>query len=87
MRFSIIKIEKKKFTNFLYVLFLVKFRRMIKILYFIFNLLLDLAKPSYGRLLTFLHLPMDDGHLGHKQKFLKITPLNIHKSSNKYPCS
>jgi len=60
---------------------------MIKILYFIFNLLLDLAKPSYERLWIFLHLPMDDGHIGYKNNFLKITPLNIHKGSNRYPCS
>jgi len=38
---------------------------MIKILYFIINLLLYLVKPSYGQLLIFLHLPMDDGHLGY----------------------
>jgi hypothetical protein len=76
-----------KITIFLYVLFLVNFRNLIKILYFIFNLLLDLVEPSYGWLPIFLHLPMDDGHLGYIQKFLKITPLNIHKGSNRHSCS
>jgi len=46
---------------------------MIKILYFIFSLYLDLAKSSMGQLQFFIHVPMNDHHFGYKQKFLKKT--------------
>ncbi len=53
---------------------------MIKNLFFIFYLQLDLAKSSKKWSPFFLYLPMDDNHFGYKQKFVKKTLITTNKS-------
>ncbi len=87
-KFFGVKSERKKKGLNPYIWFLFFSQTYLFYLWFIAKL----AKSSYGWLPHLLHLPLDNGHLVYKQKFLKITfipygsTIVFHPSKVLYTC-